>query len=206
MSKSYSQLGQDLKVLNFYKQKRNGYFVEIGASDGIDLSNTYLLEKEFGWKGICAEPIPNKFLRLVHNRPNAHCCRQPVYNASNVDVTFDIANNYDLLSGIASHIDCHKNAVNANKSQLKLKTISFNDLLEQYNAPSFIDYLSLDTEGSELEILKSLNFEKYTFGIIDVEHNFVEPRRTQMRELLTSHGYVYLGENKWDDSYKHSSL
>jgi FkbM family methyltransferase len=205
MSKSYSQIGQDLNVLKFYKNKRNGYFVEIGASDGITLSNTYLLEKDFGWHGICAEPIPDKFSKLVKNRPHSFCTSKPVYSASNVDVTFDIANSYDLLSGITNHIDKYKQTVNQNKRQLHLKTISFNDLLKQYNAPMFIDYLSLDTEGSELEILKSLDFNTYTFGLIDVEHNFVEPRRTEIRNLLTSHGYVYLGQNQWDDCYRHNS-
>jgi hypothetical protein len=118
----------------------------------------------------------------------------------------DIANNYDLLSGITSHIDKHKQAVDINKRQIRLKTISFADLLKEYDAPSFIDYLSLDTEGSELEILKSVDFSKYTFGVIDVEHNFVEPRRTEMRKLLTAHDYVYVGQNQWDDSYVHKSV
>ena len=68
--RSYSQLGQDLTVLKFYNDKRDGYFIELGASDGITLSNTYLLEKEFGWKGICAEPVPVKYEALCKNRPN----------------------------------------------------------------------------------------------------------------------------------------
>ena len=59
---SYSQLGQDLKVLEFYNNKLDGFFIEIGASDGINLSNTYLLEKNHNWKGICVEPIPNNLL------------------------------------------------------------------------------------------------------------------------------------------------
>jgi len=58
---SYSQLGQDLEVLKFYNNKENGFFIEIGASDGLNLSNTYLLETQYKWKGICCEPIPNNF-------------------------------------------------------------------------------------------------------------------------------------------------
>ena len=201
MSKNYSQLGQDLDVLKYYNNIKNGYFVEIGASDGICLSNTYLLETQYNWKGICAEPIPEKFALLQTNRKNAYCCQNPVYNASNIEVIFDISNNHDLLSGISKHIDNWKTAVDISKRQLSLKTISFNDLLEKYNAPSFINYLSLDTEGSEFEILKSVDFKKYSFGLIDVEHNYVEPRRTQIRELLTSNGYLYYRQNDFDDSY-----
>jgi len=69
-----------------------------------------------------------------------------------------------------------------------------------------LHYLSLDTEGSELEILKSVDFQKYIFGLIDVEHNYVEPRRSQIKNLLTSNGYIYIRENRWDDCYKHQSM
>jgi FkbM family methyltransferase len=202
---SYSQLAQDLTVINFFK-KFNGYFIEIGAIDGIELSNTYLLEKKYNWKGICVEPIPRKFDMLCKNRPNSLCSNKAVFSESNRTVIFDIANNAEFLSGISDCIDCHSAAVNANKTQIVVQTITLNDLLEQFNAPPFIEYLSLDTEGSELEILKAVDFQKYTFGIIDVEHNFVEPRRTQIRELLTSNGYVFVKENQWDDHYIHKSL
>lgn len=202
---SYSQLAQDLTVINFFK-KNDGYFIEIGASDGIELSNTYLLEQKYKWKGICVEPIPGRFAMLCKNRPNSLCSNKAVFGESNKTVIFDIANNAELLSGISDCIDCHMEAVNANKTQIVVQTITLNDLLEQFNAPPFIEYLSLDTEGSELEILKAVNFQKYTFGIIDVEHNFVEPRRTQIRELLTSNGYVFVNENRWDDHYIHKSL
>ena len=204
--KSYSQLGQDLEVLRFYDNKPNGFFVEIGSSDGIELSNTYLLEKNHQWKGICVEPIPSKFKALCKNRPNSLCCPHAVYNESNKQVVFDICNKLDLLSGISDNIDCHKKIVNENKTQIIVKTISLNDLLDKANSPSFIEYLSLDTEGSELEILKSVDFQKYTFGVIDVEHNYVEPRRSQIKNLLTSNGYEYVRENHFDDCYQHTSV
>ena len=66
--------------------------------------------------------------------------------------------------------------------------------------------MSIDTEGSELEIIKNFDFEKYTFGLIDIEHNYIEPRRTEIYNLLSSKGYVYEGENKWDDMYIHNSV
>ena len=88
---SFSQLGQDLAVLKYYNNKRNGYFVEAGASDGLDLSNTYLLEKEFGWSGICVEPIPEIFKRLVVNRPNSKCFQIPLFSEAEKDVVFSIA-------------------------------------------------------------------------------------------------------------------
>uniref|UniRef100_A0A6C0DLZ9 Methyltransferase FkbM domain-containing protein n=1 Tax=viral metagenome TaxID=1070528 RepID=A0A6C0DLZ9_9ZZZZ len=201
---NYSQIGQDLEVLKFYNNKTEGFFVEIGASDGIELSNTYLLETQYNWKGVCVEPIPKRFELLCKNRPNSLCYDHAVYSTSNTPVIFDICTSYDLLSGISDKIDCHNIA--GNKTQITVNTISFNDLLEKSNAPSFIDYLSLDTEGSELDILRSVDLQKYTFGLIDVEHNFVEPKRSQIRDLLTSNGYEYIRENHFDDCYKHKSV
>ena len=203
---SHSQLGQDLKVIKFYNKKENGFFIEIGASDGLELSNTYLLENKYKWKGICCEPIPNNFEKLVKNRQNSICYNEAVYNQSGLTLSFDIAHNYDLLSGISEHIDKHKSTVDANKTIIQVQTISLLDILDKSNAPSFIEYMSLDTEGSEFEILKNFDFGKYTFGLIDVEHNYVEPRRTEIKNLLLSKGYIYNGENSWDDMYKHSSI
>ena len=201
---SYSQIGQDIEVVKYYKGKMEGFFVEIGASDGIKFSNTLLLEKKYNWTGICVEPIPKNYKLLCKNRPKSICCDKAVYNMSDMDVVFDIAE-YDLLSGISNNIDCHKKAVNKNKTQITVKTITLNDLLDSNNTPLFIDYLSIDTEGSELEKLKSVNFDKYKFGLIDVEHNYVEPRRTEIRNLLISNNYIYIKENKFDDCYKYNN-
>lgn len=200
--KSYSQFGQDVEIVKLYKHKRNGFFLEIGASDGKELSNTYLLETNYDWKGICVEPIPYRFADLVRNRPRSKCSDRAVFHTSGLDVVFAIANNGDGLSGIQDTIDCHKALVDANKTEIVVKTITLKDLLDTLGAPAYIDYLSLDTEGSEYEILKGFDFQKYRFGYIDVEHNFVEPRRTQIRELLTSNGYEYMRENSVDDCYK----
>jgi len=203
---STSQLGQDMEVLKFYNNKEGGFFVDIGANDGIEFSNTFLLERNYEWKGICAEPNPEVFKLLVKNRPNSLCCDAAIYSLSYKNLLFDVANNYDLMSGLSDHLDVHKEYVNRDKKQIVVKTLTLTDLLDKAKAPSFIDYLSLDTEGSEFEILRATDFSRYTFGLIDVEHNFVEPRRTEIRNLLLSHGYVYLRENQFDDSYKHSSL
>jgi len=206
MSTTYSQLGQDQSVLEFYKNKREGYFIEVGASDGIEFSNTFLLEKEYGWKGICVEPLPGKMDDLKKNRPNSICIDKAVYNKTGLKLNFDIAHNFDLLSGLSDTIcHLHKERVDNNKTTIVVETITLDDMLEQANAPSFIDYMSLDVEGVEFEILQACDFSKHTFGLIDVEHNWIEPKRSQIRDLLLSNGYVYLKENKWDDSYAHES-
>ena len=203
-TKSYSQLNQDVNALEFFNYKKDGFFVEIGANDGITLSNTYLLEKEFGWKGICVEAIPELYNKLVINRQNSTCISRAVYKTSDEEIEFDIAND-NLLSGISELISqdsVHYNNVKNNRKIIKVKTITFTDLLDQNNAPKIIDYLSLDTEGSEYDILLSLDFNKYKFKLIDVEHNFLEPARSNIKKLLLDNGYEYVGDNKWDDIYK----
>lgn len=210
---SKSQLAQDLQVVEFYKQKQNGYFVEIGASDGISLSNTHLLEKGYNWKGICVEPLPNEFTKLKKNR-SAICCNKAIYNTSERIVKF-VIKDCSLCSGILEALDesvkidnvVYKRGANDDvHSVIDVTTITLNDLLLSSGAPHFIEYLSLDTEGSELEVLKSVDLNTYTFGIIDVEHNYVEPRRTQIRELLERNNYMFHSENKFDDHYIHRSL
>ena len=197
---TYSQRHQDKDIVEFYKGERGGFFVDVGATDGISINNTYLLEKHYEWKGICVEPIPDAYDKLVENR-TAICCNRAVYNTTDEEVEFTIANNKDL-SGISSCLDVYKERIDREgKETIKVKTITLTDLLDKYDAPSFIHYLSLDTEGSELEILRTTDFGKYEFGRIDVEHNYVEPRRTLIRELLLSKGYVYLRENEHDDCF-----
>ncbi len=154
--------------------------------------------------GICIEPIPYKYNLCLKNRTKSICCNKALYSKSNQQFIFDISHNDTLFSGISEYIiDRHKNYVNSNKTQFIVTTITLTDLLDQHKAPEFIEYLSIDTECSELEILKGIDFNKYKFGLIDIEHNHVEPKRTQMRELLLSNGYEYIRENQWDDSYRY---
>jgi len=200
---SLSQFGQDLDVLDFYKNKKDGFFIEIGAHNGVTGSNTYLLEKT-GWKGICVEPMPEIFKSLLINRPKSLCCDLAVYNSSDKDVVFDIFET-NVLSGISEHLKISEK-YNKKQKSIIVKTITLNDLLLKYNAPLFIDYMSLDTEGSEFEILKSVDLTKYIFGIIHVEHNFIQPKRSQIKQLLIDNGYEFIKTNNVDDYYKHKSI
>lgn len=200
---SYAQLNQDTSVITFYNKKVNGYFIDVGANDGINLSNTYLLERDYNWHGICIEPNMEIYSKLIKNR-TAICSNKAVYSTSNEVIEFNEPND-SLFGGITQHIDYHFKTLN-NSKKTYVNTITLTDLLDENKSPNFIDYMSLDTEGSELEILKGIDFDKYTFGYINLEHNYQEPRRTLMRELLLKKGYIYLGENDWDDDYMHGSL
>ena len=202
LDKSKSQNFQDLLVLRHLKLKRNGYFVEFGATNGIDFSNTYLLENEFAWSGILAEPARSYFKELSKNRPNAVLKELCVWESSDLFLPFKETSNRDLSTlNIFSESD-HYSDERREGQIYEVQTISLIDLLDRNGAPSHIDYLSIDTEGSEFTILSAFDFDRYTFGVITCEHNY-SPNREKIYELLTSKGYVRKFENlsKWDDWY-----
>ena len=203
---TYSQYEtrQDVRCCDFHRHKTGGFYLDIGANDGFDLSNTFLLEKNYGWKGICVEPVPNKFNDLKALRKNSICINRAVCNVPNSTVTFNIPE-CSLLAGIVEHVDKHVDTLNV-EHQVQVETITLYDLLRENNAPAMIDYFSLDTEGSEFEILKSNNYDEYNFGLIHLEHNFIEPKRTQMHDFLLDRGYIHMNENCWDDEYVHKSF
>lgn len=203
---SKSQLGQDLFVLAGTGFRKNGFFVEFGATNGRDLSNTWLLEKCFHWNGILAEPA-----RTWHGalRANRSCWIETacVWTETGSDLTFNEAP-VPELSTIEAFTGCdHHGASRQGGCSYAVPTISLQDLLDRYDAPNVIDYLSLDTEGSELEILQAFDFDKYAFRTITCEHNFTSNREA-IHALLTSKGYVRVFEHlsRWDDWYAHSAL
>jgi len=199
--KSRSQNRQDLFVLSELDFKPGGYFVEFGATNGVMLSNSYLLEKEFGWNGILAEPARCWQSDLRKNR-NCHVDTGCVWKESNKSLTFNEADLAELSTiETCNSKERRRQAEKAGKNYA-VKTISLMDLLEKYNAPSQIDFLSIDTEGSEYEILNSFNFERYQFHIIACEHNFM-PNREKILRLLTAKGYArkFIGLSNWDDWY-----
>ena len=202
LAKSRSQLRQDLFVLSETKSKRGGYFVEFGATNGIDLSNTYLLETEFSWTGILAEPARVWEKKLKSNRPNASIETLCLWKDSNSTLTFNetVCAELSTIESFSDK-DLHKDTRRQGKNY-EVRTISLNDLLLKNQAPKYIDYLSIDTEGSEYEILKAFNFDDFTIGIITVEHNYT-PQREMIFTLLTSHGYKRKYENisAFDDWY-----
>jgi FkbM family methyltransferase len=207
LNKSRSQLRQDLFVISETenKSKNRGaerYFVEFGATNGIHFSNTYLLETEFSWTGILAEPARLWEKQLKANRPNASIETLCVWKDSNSSLIFNEtdAPEFSTINSFSDG-DVHGNIRMAGK-KYEVQTISLNDLLIKHRAPKYIDYLSIDTEGSEFEILEAFNFNEFSFGIITVEHNYT-PQREKIFALLTGHGYKRKYENisAFDDWY-----
>jgi FkbM family methyltransferase len=204
---SHAQLFQDLFVTFLLQGKRDGYFVEFGATNGRDLSNTLLLEEHLGWKGILAEPARCWRAALKANRRAAIDTRC-VWSQTGAQLEFKETEVAEL-STLNSLVDKDFNRGGRVKGVTYIvETISLKDLLVTYGAPREVDYISVDTEGSELHILQAFDFANYDIKIMTVEHNFVEPNRQEVFQLLTSKGFVRLFEplSKFDDWYVKSSL
>jgi FkbM family methyltransferase len=203
MHQSYSQAFQDLFVQFILKNKQNGFFIEFGATDGVTLSNSFTLEKKYGWTGILAEPAHCWHDKLKQNR-NCTIDFRCVWNKTGEKLTFTEVPGAAELSTIGNFTqsDGHGSTRKETGIDYQVETVSFNDLLKQHNAPVNIDYLSIDTEGSELDILQSFDFNAYNIRIITVEHNYT-PSREKIYDLLTAKGYArqFKTLSLWDDWY-----
>jgi FkbM family methyltransferase len=201
LRQSRSQLRQDLFVLSHLDFKTNGFFVEFGATDGVSLSNTLLLERDYGWSGILAEPARRWHKELTRNRTCAIDTRC-VWTKTGTQVEF-LETSSPELSTISEFTDgdLHSEA-RSDATSYSVATVSLNDLLRTHNAPHEIDYLSIDTEGSELTILESFDFSQHTFEVITCEHNFGS-QRSGIQSLLRDNGYLHVFEDlsKFDDWY-----
>ncbi len=182
---SHAQLFQDLWVLH-ETGEQPGYFVEFGATDGVLRSNTRLLEKK-GWTGILAEPNSAWHTALKANR-SVHICTDCVWSATGETLHFDVTDDPELAGVTGSfNSDQHNRVI---EGRLEVKTISLADLLDRYDAPEVIDFMSVDTEGSELDILQAYPFATgRRFKRICIEHNFVEEKIQALDKLLVPHGY-----------------
>lgn len=197
---SKAQLFQDLFVLYELHDKKKGFFVEFGATNGIGWSNTYLLEKKYQWNGILAEPAKCWHDDLKKNR-RCNIELRCVWKKTGEHLEFNEISDLSTIN-LFSRGDTHA-STRENGKRYMVETISLNDLLSFHHAPRKIDYLSVDTEGSEYSILKSFNFEKHEISIITVEHAYISPDRENIHSLLKSKGYVRKFENysDWNDWY-----
>ncbi|ASM72471.1 methyltransferase FkbM domain protein [Pseudosulfitobacter pseudonitzschiae] len=197
LDQSKSQLRQDLFALSKLNFIKGGFFVEFGATNGVELNNTWLMETAFDWTGILAEPARNWQADLVANRKCAieKLC---VWRASSETLKFTEAPR-GVNSAISSFV---KKSRKLRGTTYDVTTISLNDLLSKHGAPDVIDYMSVDTEGSEFDILNAVDFDRWSFRIMTVEHNYA-PQRENIYNLLTSKGYVRVLEDvsRFDDWY-----
>jgi len=198
---SKSQIGQDVFTLSELGAIRGGFFVEFGATNGVDRSNTWMVEKRLEWKGILAEPARCWHVDLAKNRGCLieHRC---VWKATGEKLTFSEVTDPELSTLSSFSNDDFHGAARQSHLNYEVETISLNELLRTHGAPAVIDFFSIDTEGSELDILQAFDFTQHRFRVIVCEHNYA-PIREKICALLASKGYVrrYADLSRFDDWY-----
>ncbi|SHM61135.1 FkbM family methyltransferase [Flavobacterium saccharophilum] len=200
----FSQYKQDQfldKVL--FNKKKNGFFIDVGAHDGVTISNSIFFEKYRSWKGICIEPNPIIYDKLVKNRSsvNLNVC----IGNSNETVKFTQVVGYsEMLSGVTSkydehHLDRINDEISQNGGEIKsievqmIRLEYINEIEEKK-----IDFISIDTEGNEFDIIKSIDFEKISVKVLVIENNY---KNVDLFNFLINNNFILIATLHTDEVY-----
>ena len=201
-----SQSGQDKIIKNFFfKNKKKGYFVEIGAYDGIIGSNCYHFEKYLDWSGIAIEPSPFQFEKLKKNRKCQLINKAISHEIKEVEF-LEVIEGLTQMSGInddsfKENLDIISNNKISKTKSYNLKTITFDQIVpKNYD----IDYISIDIEGSEMNLLNSINFDNYNIKVISVENNF--PEKQNFNNFFEDKNFLYFDRVGQDEIFYNSNF
>ena len=195
----HSQYKQD-EFLNTYflKDKREGFFVDIGAHDGKTGSNSLFFETHLNWSGICVEPLPHIYNKLKQTRKsiNLNCA---VDEEDGIVEFYNNTGYTEMLSGLVKHYDPRHeqrrdNEINqaGGKSEItKVRSLRLETIFDLFQV-THVDYMSIDVEGAEFAVIKSINFDKVFIDIIDFEDNYPDTSK-EIKEYLVEKGYLLIG-------------
>lgn len=209
----YVGLNQLDRKLEKYVDYDDGYFVELGANDGVTQSNSLYFEKHRGWRGVLVEPAPQNFLKCRQNRSG----RNSIYCAACVSFDYDqefvrIAYSNLMSTPISLESDIQDPRAHARlgdrflghgETMFEFGAVAhpLNSLLQDAGAPRLIDFLSLDVEGAELEVLKGVDQEVFRFKFILVGcrdftklNPYLESKGYRFVEKLSSQDYLFASE------------
>ncbi|MBE0435392.1 MAG: FkbM family methyltransferase [Methylomicrobium sp.] len=210
IDKKYYGLNKLDEKLEIYLDYKDGYYVEIGANDGLNQSNTAYFEKLKGWHGILVEPILHNFLACKKNRSpeNEFFCAACVsFDYEKEFVKLHYANLMTAAEGVQSDIENPKEHADSGKiynqcenasTEILAQARTMQSILDEANAPKRIDLLSLDVEGAEIEVLHGINHQCYRFNYILVECRNIERMEYEMKQngymkidKLSVHDYLF---------------
>ena len=194
LARFYSQIGEDKWVSEaIFPGVKNGFFLDVGSGDGTFNSNTKALEEK-GWTGICVDPFP-----LNMQDRSCQMFKEVVFSEAGKRVKFWAGG---FWGGIQDTLGLPKDIMEKQKApSVEFTTVTLGDILERAKAPRFIHFVSLDIEGGELNALKGFPFDKYKIGALAVEHFSEEPKRSEIKKLMESHGYKRVFTRYQNDYY-----
>ena len=202
------------KILEEKLPHKNGFYVELGANDGAKESNSYYFELKKNWKGVLVEPAPNLYLsckkrRDINNKIFCNACVP--FDFDNEFVHMKYSNSMTISDNLDLDINCHNEHIETGKKYLDegessfsfgAKSATLNSILQKANAPSLIDFLSLDVEGAELDVLKGIDFKKYNFKYMVIECRDIDRMSKYLADFnyylikkITHHDYLFKYRN-----------
>lgn len=205
--KYFSQAGQDKFVYdNFFREKKNGYFLEIGAFDGIQGSNCLFFEKFKNWNGLAMEPSPTQFKKLRNNRK----CKLINKAASAISgkmtfIEIDSSSSDSQLSGLEKYYPDKSQSV-LKKNNLKkymVEALTFDEILKNVDK-EVIDYCSIDIEGAETALIENFNFSNYKIKVLSIENNW--SKTIKYDNILIKHGYSFFDSVGVDEIWVNNNL
>ena len=216
---SRSQQGEDAYIVeNFFKGLCEGIYVELGALDGVKYSNTHFFRHALAWKGALIEPNTRLFEKLKQNRAPEDDVFNAAVCASKQMVHFLDDGRNGATSGVVEFMtptfarEWHEKT-NARATLTKIMCESLSEILTQSDVVGSIhvDFLSVDVEGGEFEVIKTLDFDKHQFGVIFYEADEHNPVKNEaVKSFLANNGYPFFGHNqnsnyhvneKWGEIY-----
>lgn len=198
---------------HFFKNKKTGVFLDIGAGLSIENNNTYFLESELGWTGLCIDPHPRTFKKLKATR-KCLCLDVAVVPSHKGTMEFMRLDKLEGLSGLVDHyseqdkerIKTLREKVGDVPEIISVKTLPINHILETHSLFR-IDFLSLDIEGGELDVLKAIDFDRFFIDVVSVENNWEDPwfqevKNSTIRQYMESASYQYITRLGVDEIYR----
>lgn len=201
--RGYSSINNiDKKILKYLPQTP-GYFVEVGGNDGIQQSNTFILEKRYGWRGLLVEPVPRLARRCKRSRSRSIVKNLALVSRENSGISIEMI---DL--GLMTFVSRDRNEDNENQiingvkysgrnpKKFEIKGDTLSSVLFEVGNPQ-IDFFSLDVEGYELEVLSGLDLRRHRPKLILIETMNPEAVRAilgsfyELVEQLSHHDYLY---------------
>ncbi len=197
----HSHIGQDLWVAETLQFRRDAYFLEFGAFDGVTASNTLALERDLGWSGIVVEANPTYYPSVCKNR-KCITMNAALWGTSRQSLEMVDAHG---LSSLKQYMNVDNNQSKREEIALRhfnIDSLNPTELLRRFNAPQRIEYLSLDVEGCEYDVITAIDFAYYQIAMITAEHSEVPERKELMRSFLMPLGYE-VRERHYDDWFFH---
>jgi len=193
----HSQHKQDRYIIKLFRGKKRGTFIDLAANQAYSLSNTFALERDFDWNGLCVDANYNVWAELATRK----CTVVAAAAGRSMDEEIPFRFRIKSESVYAGLIKDGMKMAGRSTDQGTVYTVTLNNLFEHFNLPVVIDYFSLDIEGAETYVLETFDWDKYKFNVISIE----QPKSI-VREKLIQYGYYYLMSLTKDELWVHSSF